>query len=219
MKETDFYNEKVTECAEIKIDIKSVYQQRINDYAKMFGYAFGQKPAEFKNLASTKFFKDGFKQEGSKGKLTSVLENFVKVIKYYDYLGELSEIDRILNNFGITIAVNDNNAVNGGKVRMDKYDNLFKSHFPNDNLESDKIIILNTLLDKTFEALSAIEDLNNEIKDEHLPMVESKCETEGSVFKQAIGLKVKKLEGKDISEEVQKIEHKADEFSKAVEVI
>lgn len=211
MKEKEYFEQKLVESAEIQVDVKETYSPKIGRLAKIFKFAFGQKPSDFKTLVK-------YQSEGGDEKLSKLLETFITVSKYYDFIGQLDKINRILGNFGVSVSVAPWPPVGGPKSSPVKY----RVHW-NELYEGEEVIapgseLLDFLVKEAVDANDSILSLKDEskaISDD----VEVRCEVSKSSFSRGVSLKTSQLTGKDIGETVRKIEKKADELSEVIEVL
>jgi len=214
MKEKDFFDDKVTEAAEINIDIREVYGKKVGEIGKLFKMIFNEKPGIFKLVSNFMFYVAGRPKADSKGRLNELLEKFVTVAKWYDLAGRKGEIDRILGNHGMTLtSTNLCPPINRDSKVQKMWDALFTDPMPTTDQA-----LLSYLLMQSEKSKQHSEILKSEVEDVSAE-VETKCLINPPVFKKAAGLKAHKLEGIDISEKIQKIEDKADQMSDVLEQI
>jgi len=218
MKQPEIFEEKVQAAAEIAIDVKNTHKPNIGAYSKLYQYAFGGKPAEFKSLLKWKYFVAGVPNETSKGKLMTVLQDFAVAVKLYSQLDDLSQIQGVLSSMGVSVSFDPAKAEPTGKSSLNKFNDKWSEIYPHDSAPSDKGELLEKLLEDAMHEQGAIETLKQETEG-YASDVEVNCETLGSVFKTAVGLKAKKMEGTDISETIKILEEKADQQSQAFEVL
>lgn len=213
MKEKQFFEEKLVECAEIQVDAKETYKPKLRQLEKIFKFGFGQKPADFKLLLKYLDLEEGA------GKMQKLMETFIALVRYYNFMGVKEEkIDRILENFGMKVDVTDGwSPVDGPKVSPVKYRVNWNETYQEDVL-APGAGLLEFLINEGLGTQNSIDALTGEAS-VIVEEVESKCEIGKSSFKKGVGLKVNQMSGKDIGETVQKIERGAEELAEIIEVL
>ena len=214
MKEQTYFDDKIVETAEIQIDIKEVYARKLSSITSLFKKMFGEKPGIFKLIRNYMYYVPGVPRDDSKGRFIEEMARFVTIVHWYSLLGQKSKIDSILSNFGMTLYHSPVSTIDISSNKGAK--KLWAELFPNDTFPSAADVAMTKLLEESAKSLSSVQALKKEI-DVTTKNVEQKCEINPSVFKKAMSLKAKKLEGKDISDNVKSIEDKADQLSDAIE--
>ncbi len=206
LKEKEFYEEKMVESAEALIDIADVHKARVKQLGNIFKFGYGQKPADFNLL---------LKVMNDSDKLRKIMNNFITVYRYYQYVGIGEKIKVYLAESGIDIdQIAPWNPVNEDKANRAK----FASACGDDITAKIEPELLKDILEKGMENLSTIEILNEDVK-ASAEEVEVKCDITKSIFKKSVSLKAMKLAGKDVSEKIKGIEAASDQFSQVSEMI
>lgn len=214
MKDNQFFDEKVTEAAEIAIDINDVHKKRRNVIAGLFKKIFNEKTSVFKKIHSFLYYKSGRPNDDTKPKLPELMENFISVVKWYEFAGRKHEIDRILGNHGLSLTVISSStvSVNNDEKIKEEWDDLFDTPMPAKDID-----IFNMLMAGADSSMDAKYTLEEEIDADIAHKVEMKCGINKAQFKKAVKLKAEILEGKDVSDKIKNIEEKADQMSQMIE--
>ncbi len=213
MKEKEFFEEKLVECAEITVDAKETYKPKLSQLQKIFKFAFGQKPADYKLLLKYLDPDDG------PDRMEKLLETFITLVQYYHWMGLKAEkMDRILGNFGIKVEASEEwTVIDGPKVSPVKYRVNWNELYDEEVIDPSEQL-LQFLIKEGQVAQGSIDALTLEattiVED-----VEARCEIAKTSFKKGVGLKVNQMAGKDIGETVQKIERSAEELAEIIETL
>ncbi len=217
MKETEYFQEQVDRAAEIEIDIKTVYNQRLKDCQKMFKYAFGADANEFNTIRDMLFYTTGVPKESSKSKLETLMGNVIVVIKWFTYLGKKDELDRIFGNHGITIEIKEDELVKDSNPQ--KFRDIWDHVFPGKQRPDNNVELLQVILDESIKNKSAILTLKKEIDEEIVDDINTKCDITKGSFKKAVTIRVKQLNGKDATDNIKKLEKDIDDLNAVVELL
>ncbi len=214
MKDNEYFDDKLIESAEIVVDVVETYKQKVNKLAKIFKSSVGRPMKDFKAILDYKFFVAGIPEDTSKGKLEMIIEKFIVAAKYFEYLGLKEEkIDRILANFGMELTITEPfvpSAPNIAKLK-ENWGVLYDDEIPARQLD-----LVEFLLSEGMNAKMSILELENDVQ-AISENIEIKCEVSKSAFKKGVSLKAKTMLGKDISENVSKINQSANELSEVLD--
>lgn len=213
MKNKEKFFTGIETVGENNVEIKEVYNFNLNNFAKLFKYGFSEEVSMFKLYRDVLWFTPGKPKETSVGKLNSLLDKFIQLIKITHYLGKTEKITNYLKTHGITLEINT--SFNDNPSDDKKYKKQQKEMSVN-LFNMSKVEVLNYLLQHSlseFRDLTAIKEENEEI----IPDIALECEVRDKIIKQAIQFKTKQLLGKDISEDLNIVENDLEQLGDIIE--
>lgn len=221
MKEKEYFIDKVDEASEINLEISDVHKDRMKGLNKLFKLYYGRKPFEFAFIKDLLFYRIGIPNEDSASKVSKIMEKFILMVQYYQFLGKMNTIDNMLEGYGIEIIVKDfNPKLDNRQSTLQKFDRLWEQMYPGQDPDfADEKSFFNFLLDEAMEIEGTVVALKREVKEVHTEDVKIKCEVEPKNFTQAINLKTKSMKGKDNTERIQKIEKDIEDLSEVIDII
>jgi len=217
MKEEKFFVDKVTEAAEISIDVKETYKRKLRSLSKLFNFGFGAKGRQFNLVRNALHYLPGVPNETSKGKLDTMVNDFVDLYKLMSYIGKGTKIEQHLMSKGINISITT--PMPDQYKSLKKFQELWTDEYGVEQIPTDKKELVELMLKKSSEDLKSIETLDKEINETIMPDTCQKCEIEKKAFRQGVKLKTKKIEGKDIGDDITKMEIEAEQYSKVVDIL
>lgn len=214
MKDIDFFRETIQEVATKKQTVAD-YKESIKEVKAVWQKAVeGGKSADVQLVADMVFWKDGFPEQDSVGKLRKNLDNFIKLVKLMEYAGKGDLVTSYLHGNGISLTVNSPmNPVynNNSNDFLKTYNQAYDGSSPLTGSE-----LYGKLVESTLTIMSEWYDHNEDVKDLK-DMIKNKCETDSTTINTTTNLLTKKYEGKDISDDVHKVSQSIHDMEKALD--
>lgn len=209
MKDENYFEEKVDEVVEIRMDLKEVYNPKLSGIKKIYKTAFDRDPKELKDLIDFEFFQNGIPKPDAEAKLSVFLDKFVKVCQVYKYIGKESKIVNILSNNGITLTIDDTTF--NCDMDNNKFLKAWNKTFDGACSATTGKELIEMLLTSALEQMKGSQELKDEVIG-HSEKVEAKCDISKGAFGKAVDIKQKKSEGKDAQDVVDKLNKTAQEI-------
>jgi hypothetical protein len=228
MRNEEQFTTLVNEAAAKKYEASAHHGLSIKDATKIFKKGFGKDPKDIKLIKDTVFYKNGYPNENSPGKLHKIFAEFAAVLKYYNYLGMERELEGYFKMFGFSSELTSLSfysqldapiKAKDSKKLTKTYNQLFH---PDDEYELENISksdLLHKLLGLLVLKEQALCDIKDEVKFKIEPEAEEECDVQKKHFSKVVALKVQDLKKGNVKENLEKLELDREELDIALSVL
>lgn len=190
MENKELYTKKLDESGNVRKEINDVHRRSLKDLQIQFSKVTGLDHRLFIIAKDMLYYSGGYPNENSRAKLDVMVERFAAICKILRFLGEESILNEYLKQYGIDVKITvgfENKEVDfeGKKQKM-----------------SD---VSNSLMEKALSLQEIICKLSDSIKIVAADEVEKKCGIKRPHFVGAVNLKYKQLKGRNLDDDLSKI--------------
>jgi hypothetical protein len=227
MKNEEVYKKEVEEGSLIRYEINEDHAPELSALGKIYRGYFNRHPRELSFAKDVYYYKGGWPKETTPPKAQAIANKIADAFLVLKYVDLAEDLEHYLAERGLKIEfIHDNvleetfeadNEYKSDKKRsklVDNWKELFDYPLP----EDDKASILKALLLRGADKQKTICELADKIKIEKGEAVQEECDIKVGNYCRAVNLKFKLQKGKDIGEDLQRIEDEAAESLESLNV-
>lgn len=219
MKNEDIYNKGVEEASLIRYEIAEDHSKELSHVYKIYKAFFNREPGEFRLAKDLVYYKGGWPKADTPPKAKALANKIADAYTVLSFIGMEDEFSGFLADRGLKLVpVIEDSVFTGGlledidwqldtkrtKAVESNWEALFDIPVPTDPKE-----MLTYLMNRSCDKQKIICELADQIKIEKGEEIQDECDVKVGHFVRAVNLKYKVQKGKDISEDIIKIEEEA----------
>lgn len=202
---TDFskIDEEFEEAVEIRKELNTVHHKDFAKLGKVFGALFGVNNNTLKLLSDMNYYRGGYPGENSPPKLDALFDKAGTVIRFYEAVGRLDEINEVLAKYGFEVTKKNHQKIEASRAALEETPAMTRATnlaYERGFVWSDDISeMIEWFLNHTENLQGTICEMADNIKIELFSRVESKID--GAIDKSGFNTAVNTVAKKRIKEE------------------